>query len=149
MPFPKLLLKRRLWIGVLCTALLCGVYFYVHFVKVRHHQCSVLPFYRLRNDFHTHTHTHTHTQKPPKDDVTPSPLPVFHWLPVANTTTLNACRNSQQGYFTVVDELGEHTPPPPFLFPPPPLTLLPPHSHWQCTAESLAPKSLYISRLFI
>ncbi|CAI8043001.1 SREBP regulating gene protein [Geodia barretti] len=76
MPFPKLLLRRRLWVGFLCTALFCGVYVYVHFVK------------------------------PPKDDVTPSPLPVFHWLPVANTTTLNACRNSQQGYFTVVDELG-------------------------------------------
>ena len=32
---------------------------------------------------------------------------MFHWLPVANTTTLDACRNSQQGYSTVVDELGE------------------------------------------
>ena len=34
MPFPKLLLKRRLWIGVVGAALFCGVYIYVHFVKV-------------------------------------------------------------------------------------------------------------------
>ena len=44
--------------------------------------------------------------QPHEANVTPSSLPVFHWLPVANTTSLNSCRNSRQGYSVVVDELG-------------------------------------------
>lgn len=44
--------------------------------------------------------------QPQEADVTPSSLPVFHWLPVANTTSLTSCRNSRQGYSIVVDELG-------------------------------------------
>ena len=36
----------------------------------------------------------------------PRPVPVFYWLPVANITSLEKCRNSQQGRAMVVDELG-------------------------------------------
>ena len=35
MPFPKILLKKRLWVGVVAAVLFVGVYVYVQFVKVR------------------------------------------------------------------------------------------------------------------
>ena len=35
MPFPKILLKKRLWVGVVAAVLFMGVYVYVQFVKVR------------------------------------------------------------------------------------------------------------------
>ena len=42
-----------------------------------------------------------------EEDVTPSPLPVFHWIPLGNLSHRNHCRNSQQGHQLIVDELGE------------------------------------------
>lgn len=47
-----------------------------------------------------------------EDDVTPSPLPVFHWIPLGNLSHRNHCRNSQQGHLLIVDELGENPSPP-------------------------------------
>ena len=51
----------------------------------------------------------SHAHQPSEADLTPSPLPVFHWIPVGNITSLEACRNSQQGHTLVVDELGRPT----------------------------------------
>ena len=35
MPFPKILLKKRLWIGVVAVLMFGGVYLYVHLMKAR------------------------------------------------------------------------------------------------------------------
>lgn len=34
MPFPKILLKKRLWLGVVGALLFVGVYVYAQFIKV-------------------------------------------------------------------------------------------------------------------
>ncbi len=38
----------------------------------------------------------------------PSELPVFQWIPLHNITSLEECRNSQQGHTLIADELGNH-----------------------------------------
>lgn len=98
MPFPKILLKKKLWIGVVGALLLIGIYVYAQFMKVRVAMTS--------RDIIAHLYAKALPQ-PQEADVTPNPLPVFHWLPVANTTSLSSCRNSRQGYSVVVDELGK------------------------------------------
>ncbi len=40
------------------------------------------------------------------NEVTPSPLPEFRWIPLVNLSRLDQCRNSKQGHMLIVDELG-------------------------------------------
>ena len=51
MPFPKILLKKRLWVGVVAAVLFVGVYVYVQFVKVRRRLYMYAPLetWKIRN----------------------------------------------------------------------------------------------------
>ncbi len=51
------------------------------------------------------SHNHWFSQLGVSDDP-PSELPVFQWVPLHNITSLNECRNSQQGHTLIADELG-------------------------------------------
>ncbi|XP_064392138.1 SREBP regulating gene protein-like [Halichondria panicea] len=76
LPFPKPLVRVRLWIGLIT---LSGI--------------MVLYLYLKRSEANV-------------SEETPSELPVFQWIPIHNITQLEECRNSQQGHTLIVDELG-------------------------------------------
>ena len=98
MPFPKLLLRKRLWIGVLVLLLVGILYLYIRFKEVELVKIWGKPAV---------THFLPSSQLS-EDEVTPSPLPEFRWIPLVNISHLDLCRNSQQGHTLIVDELGRH-----------------------------------------
>ena len=106
MPLPKVLLRRKLWLGVAVFLFLTCLYVYWPSELVRAYRKR---FVQLNKNIIICPHVCTWPQVHESERVHIPPVPTFDWVAIENVTSLVKCRNSVQGPQLIADELGNNT----------------------------------------